>query len=184
MVGDEGHISVVVGIGELFGDGLFSIEPPIRYTFRRSLSVFLRQGLLASCYGPDAVRSLFERDNSYNFGALAENTVCECLVKNGYRPRFYRKNNGQGRMEIDFVIENADGITAIEVKSGKTRDMPSLWKLPQYFKVDRRILLAEEDVSVDDDGIEHLPLFAAAFFEPNDEFDWPWRMDPDRLRHR
>lgn len=65
----------------------------------------------------------------------------------------------------DFVIELGGELCVIEVKSGKHRDAPSLRKAGAHFDVDRRIVFERSNIHVDDEGIEHYPLFAAAFVE-------------------
>jgi hypothetical protein len=68
-------------------------------------------------------------------------------------------------MEIDFVVEFFDGLAAIEVKSGKDRSSPSIGKILDHHHVERRIMLEKGNVYRSEDGIEHYPLFAAAFFD-------------------
>lgn len=120
-------------------------------------------GMLTHIYGPSARMAMFTDDYRYNQGAVAENIVAECLVKAGIQPRCYRKTNGKNRMELDFVVELGTDLCVIEVKSGKDREFPSLKKAPEVFDVDRRMVFEKSNISVDDDGIEHYPLFAAAF---------------------
>lgn len=120
-------------------------------------------GMLMHMYGEPTMRATWSDDLSYNMGAVAENVVAECLVKSGYRPRYYLKNKDSGRMELDFVLECGREIMVIEVKSGKDREYPSLGKVLGFHRVDRRVVLERSDVHVSDDGVEHYPLFAAAF---------------------
>ena len=120
-------------------------------------------GMLTHIYGPSARMATFTDDYRYNQGAVAENVVAECLMKSGIQPRCYRKTNGKNRMELDFVIELGLDLCVIEVKSGKDREFPSLRKASEVFRIDRRILLEKGNIHVDEDGVEHYPLFAAAF---------------------
>ena len=120
-------------------------------------------GMLTHIYGPSARVATFTDDYRYNQGAVAENVVAECLMKSGIQPRCYRKTNGKNRMELDFVIELGLDLCVIEVKSGKDREFPSLRKASEVFRIDRRILLEKGNIHVDEDGVEHYPLFAAAF---------------------
>ncbi len=140
-------------------------KPLLSYVNMDQFKVYLSDtGVLSHIYGPDARRAIYESDYSYNLGALTENAVAECLMKSGFERYYYRKTNGPMMMELDFVV-NLDGeLAIIEVKSGKTRDHPSLSKASRFFKVDRRIMLENGNISVDEDGVEHYPLFAAAFF--------------------
>lgn len=68
-------------------------------------------------------------------------------------------------MELDFVFEVGYGTVVLEVKSGKKRSAPSLGKTSRFQYVDRRIVLAHSNISVDASGIETYPLFAAAFID-------------------
>ena len=68
-------------------------------------------------------------------------------------------------MELDFVAEIGDDLSVIEVKSGKSREAPSLSKVPSIFKVDRRIMFEDTNIRISDDGVEHYPLYAAAFMD-------------------
>lgn len=92
-----------------------------------------------------------------------ENVVAECLMKSEMKPRYYRKTNGKGQMELDFVLELGPDLTVIEVKSGKSRNAASLKKVSDFFSIDRRILLEDGDIRIDEDGVKHYPLFCAAF---------------------
>ena len=66
-------------------------------------------------------------------------------------------------MELDFVIDLGSETAAIEVKSGRDREAPSLSKTIGDDRFHRRIMFERSNISVDDDGVEHYPLFAAAF---------------------
>lgn len=131
----------------------------IRNSFRLYLS---DTGILSHMYDFDALIAVFRNDTKYNFGAITENIIAECLMKNDITPRYYIKNKDSGRMELDFVIVLGNELTVIEVKSGRTRDYPSLNKVDSYFNVDRKIVF--ENGSIHSDGdVEYYPLFAAAF---------------------
>lgn len=141
-------------------------SPLISNTMPDVFKVYLSDtGLLMHMYGENSMRAIFDNDLSYNMGAIAENVVAECLVKCGYDIRYYEKRKGENKMELDFVTENGDGIVLIEVKSGKNRNAPSIEKATRLFGMKRRIKFENSNIFVDDDGIEHYPLFASAFFE-------------------
>ncbi len=132
---------------------------------------FSDTGMLIHMYPEGAMRAIYTGNSSYNIGAIVENVVGECIRKCGYVPYYYRKSNGKGMMELDFVVELPSGIVVVEVKSGKSRDAPSLRKVPEHFDVQKRVIFGNSNISVDDEGIISCPLFAAAFF---DEFDDDW----------
>lgn len=120
-------------------------------------------GMLVNMMGINAVRAIYSRDLGYNMGAVIENAVAEGLRKSGIRPRYFERTSGE-RLEIDFVIESQNDLIAVEVKSGKTRRAPSLSKVSRiYTQVNRRVMLEDSNIYVDDNGIEHYPLFAACF---------------------
>ncbi|WP_400249835.1 ATP-binding protein [Methanomethylophilus alvi] len=122
-------------------------------------------GLLIGMYGQSVRKAVAMGDSRVNLGAVAENVVAECMVKCGIEPRYYSKNKGENRMELDFVAEIGDDLSVIEVKSGKSREAPSLSKVPSIFKVDRRIMFEDTNIRISDDGVEHYPLYAAAFMD-------------------
>ena len=149
-----------------YGNFCYALESP-ELPFKRipdSFKVYLSDtGLLIRMMGRSAAIAVYDGVSDYNRGAIMENVVAECLMKLGLRPRYYRKNSGTAQMEIDFVIELLDESVAIEVKSGKNREAPSIEKLNRIFKVDRRIKFENGNIYVDADGIEHYPLFVSAF---------------------
>ena len=122
-------------------------------------------GLLVSMMGPGARTAIIEKDDRFNQGALVENAVAECIAKSGRKPCYYINRKNPGRMEIDFVLDLCMDVAAIEVKSGKDREAASLNKTVGDPRFQRSIMLERSDISVDAKGIEHYPLFAAAFLD-------------------
>ncbi len=162
----KGNLLWIEGAG--YGNmvrSLTSIERPLKgHEVRDQFKVYLSDtGMLMEMYGRQTKQDLYSGNLELNSGAIMENVVAECLMKSGFRTWYYRKNSGPSMMEIDMIIELGGDIAAIEVKSGKTRDAPSIDKVGKIFKVGRRIKLERSDIHVSDDGIEHYPLFAAGF---------------------
>lgn len=118
-------------------------------------------GLLVGSYGPEVAKSVLARDAHVNRGPIAENVVAECLAKYGKPIRYF----ATGSLEIDFITVMGGSAAAIEVKSGNNRRARSLKSLKDRFGVKRRMVLEMTDIHVDDEGIEHYPLFAAAYFD-------------------
>ena len=147
-----------------FCHGLKEPTVPLRRSIKEdSFKVYLSDtGMLLNMYGDKAKAAIYGGDLSHNMGAVVENMVAECLMKEGLTPMFYRKDKGKGRMELDFVLESDDGIVAMEVDSGKDRALPSLSNADRYFDISRKIVLGPSNIHVDDD-VEHYPLFAVAF---------------------
>ena len=171
----EKNILWIKGAG--YGNFCYAVKdmaPPLkskRYHFKIYQS---DTGMLINRYGENCLKAIYKNDMSYNIGAIAENAVAEGLMKSGYLPRFHSVSKGKNHMELDFVVETGDGLCAIEVKSGKDRNAPSLSKAMRTYKIDRTIMLSNENIYIDDNGVEHFPLFTACFFrELEPEWDGP-----------
>ena len=120
--------------------------------------------MLVNRYGDNCIKAIYTSRYDYNIGSIAENAVAEGLMKSGYVPRYHSVQKGEKRMELDFVVENGDGICIIEVKSGKDRSAPSITKADRYYDVAHRMFFEESNIRTDDAGFEHFPLFTAFFF--------------------
>lgn len=154
--------------GAGYGNFCYALQdlssPLLGRTRRDSFKVYLSDtGMLVRMYGQNARLAVLKGDTAFNMGAVTENIVAECLMKGGFPPRYYRKTNGDNKMELDFVAETTEGICAIEVKSGAVGALPSLSKAGRVFDIARRIVLYNGNIIVNDEGIEFYPLFAAAF---------------------
>lgn len=157
-----------------YGDFCYGLSQPAqplkKYIKRDMFKVYLSDtGMLLQIYGDKARMAIYKGDHSFNFGAIAENTVANNLVKNGIDLQYYRNDKGEGKMELDFVTEFWDGLTVIEVKSGNDRAARSLMKVDNYFRTARRIMFEDGNIHTDGEGIEHYPLFASAFIREMDQ---------------
>ena len=125
-------------------------------------------GLLMSMYEDSIAYDVLRGGVDANKGALAENLVA-CMMRSQGRRLFYYQVSEQGseRMELDFVTTMNGRVTAIEVKSGKKRDTRSLNKAMKRFGIDG-VMLETRNLFVDDKGVRHYPLFAAAFMDSMD----------------
>ena len=157
------------------GYGLFSYaltglrRPPERFTEKGVFKVYMSDtGLLMNMMGPESQTAILTGDTAYDFGAVTENMVTSCLLRAGYDLSYYRRTSGDDKIEIDCVI-NCNGLVCVEVKTGAERGYPSLNKTVGDPNVSRRVVFEKGNVSVDADGIEHYPLFAAAFLFPENE---------------
>lgn len=142
-----------------------NLSPPVSiHRDPSQFKVYLSDtGMLVNMMGPRAMQSLLLQDSSFNQGSLMENEIAECIVKAGYDLGYYIHRKEPGRMELDFVIDLGLETAAIEVKSGKSREAPSLSKTIKDNRIQRRIMFERANISVDENRIEHYPLFAAAF---------------------
>ncbi len=110
-----------------------------------------------------AMLAVLSGDAAFNQGALAENAVAECLMKADV-PRYYHINRkSPGRMELDFVVGMGRDTAAVEVKSGRDRTAPSLTNTLTDARFQRHVMFERGNIGVDGNGVEHYPLFAAAF---------------------
>ena len=113
-------------------------------------------------------RALMLDKLSVNEGMIAENAVAQAFAANGVELYFYSRpdrGDGEGRMEIDFLLRKGDKICPVEVKSGDYRHHASLDKFVGKFK-DRLgglYILYTKDLMVKD-GICHLPIYMAMLF--------------------
>jgi predicted AAA+ superfamily ATPase len=166
----RGHETYAGGLLWLYEADIINIcynltEPALPLMINRRdniFKVYLRDtGLMTSMMEDGLSKALLNGDIDVNEGAIMENMVADMLGKNGYELMYFEKN---GSLEIDFIL-NLDGIvSAIEVKSGINRKAKSLNMLmsPKY-TVKRGIMLEGRDIFVDEKGVEHYPIFAAAF---------------------
>ncbi|MDR0888028.1 MAG: ATP-binding protein [Candidatus Methanoplasma sp.] len=159
-----------------YGNFCYGLEQPAlpltSNVKRDCFKVYLSDtGMLMHMYGGNSIKAIFENNTSYNIGAIVENVTAECLMKCGYRIYYYEKRKGINRMELDFILETGDGIVAAEVKSGKDRVAPSIEKVSAVFKIGRRVMFEDSNISVGENGIEHYPLFVSAFFDET-EPEW------------
>lgn len=118
-------------------------------------------GLLTSMYDPDLVKSILSRDTRVNRGPIGENIIAECLVKCGKHLHYFSART----LEIDFVVAMGMSVAAVEVKSGNNKQAKSLRSLKEKYNVGRRMVFESSDIYTDKNGIEHYPMFAAAFFD-------------------
>lgn len=134
-------------------------------------------GLLMQMYGEDTRDAISMNDYSVNKGAIAENVVLQMILACNHPVFYYTKNEEKTtdekkgdskpvRMEIDFITSLGSELVAIEVKSGKKRKAKSLKTLRETAygkKVTRFIKFSEGNIHVDENGVEHYPMFCAAF---------------------
>ena len=112
-------------------------------------------------------RALMLDKLSVNEGMIAENAVAQALAANGAELYFYSRpdrGDGNGRMEIDFLVRSGDLICPVEVKSGAYQHHASLDKFVRKFenRLGDACILYTKDLMVRD-GIRHLPLYISMF---------------------
>lgn len=141
-----------------------AFELPFEATENRKLyKLYMSDtGLLGSVLLKGIQFQVLNGDISVNEGALTENFVACVLASKGKSLHYYDKNS---RQELDFIIEEHNKITVIEVKSGdRYRKHASLDAAITNFpdKIHRSVVLSKFNVSKKD-GILYLPLYMAMF---------------------
>ena len=89
------------------------------YESLNTFKIYLEDtGILGALSGLD-VNTLVNKSKLFSEfkGAFVEQYVCQQLVAQGIRPRYWANPNPQGNAEIDFVMEQGDEVFPIEVKS-------------------------------------------------------------------
>ena len=119
-------------------------------------------GLLGSILLKGIQFQVLNGDIGVNEGALTENFVACALAAKGISLHYYDKNSKQ---ELDFIIEEKNKISIIEVKSGeKYKKHASLNAALETYpeKIGRSIVLSKFNVSRKD-GILYIPLYMTMF---------------------
>ncbi len=144
---------------------LSAIERPLRRNSRESMlkMYMVDTGLLVRMYGGGTVEAMMRKDLSINEGAIGENSVCQMLTACGIYPFYYEVDK---EVEVDFIAEIGSEIFAIEVKTGKKRRARSLKKMMEMDagrNISRWVKFEYGNIMMTEDGVEHYPLFCAAF---------------------
>lgn len=137
---------------------------PFEATEKRSLYklYMVDTGLLGSILLKGIQFQVLNGDISVNEGALTENYVACVLASKGHSLHYYDKNSKQ---ELDFIIEEQNKITVIEVKSGeKYKRHASLSAANAEYaeRIHRSVVLSRYNVSKKE-GVLYLPLYMAIF---------------------
>ena len=120
-------------------------------------------GLLMARLGPLVKRQLLDGSLSGSVkGGIYENLISGILERNGF-PLYYHKTES-GDVEMEFVIENDDGVIPVEVKStnGATQSLNKLLRrnhIPYGYK------LTAGNVGVKDKKVT-IPHYMAMFLRP------------------
>lgn len=149
---------------------------PLRSNVGRDFKIYMGDtGLLMAMMGDDRA-ALLDGGRAINAGGIAENATANMLERCGIDLYYFERDRKvmegerevRDRIEVDFIASLGLDLAAIEVKSGSNRSSRSLRKMmtdPRYtiYEVDRLIRFGPGNILVDGDGVEHYPLFAAAF---------------------
>lgn len=141
-----------------------TFELPFAFNEKRNLYklFMLDTGLLCNLSLPGMQFKILNGELSINEGALTENYVAGELKKKGFTLNYYDRKSKQ---ELDFVFQENQGISIIEVKSGNDyMRHASLNAAIRLFndKIERSIVLSKFNVH-ERDGIIYYPLYMTMF---------------------
>lgn len=164
----DSGIEWLIGAGVVFKS--YKITEPARpLTYNRNMNLFKLfvhdVGLLVAMTEKETASMLLEGNQLVNGGKIAENaTACE-IIRKRIEPMYF----GDKDLEVDFVTAIGSDVVMIEVKSGNNKTSKSLDSVMSRSKGHMRgIKLERTNILIDRDGVEHYPLFAAAFIFPDD----------------
>ena len=143
-------------------------EPLAPLTFSKSSNLFKLfmndVGLLAAMYGNGIQIKLLKGEAEINFGAVYENAVAQELAAHGYPLYFY---NNKKRGEVDFLVEDGDIVTPVEVKSGKEyyrhAALDNLMNVKDYGLI-KGYVLCNSNIEVDNKVIS-MPVYMLMFIQ-------------------
>ena len=154
-------------------NGLTEPVRPLPLNVGRSFRMYMAdQGVLMSMLEDADRLSILEGGKGVNMGNLTEHMVANMLEKCGIELYYFERNKTErgvtDRIEVDFIVNIGADLAAVEIKSGSNRRSSSLRKLMSdqrysMYRFDRFIKLEEGNIFTDENGVEHYPLFAAAF---------------------
>ena len=128
-----------------------------------AFKIYMRDiGLLVSMYESGTQKALLDENLYINEGAIIEN-VCASEIANRHSSILYFEK--KSKLEIDFILNINGVVTAIEVKSGNNKQAKSLKSIIDNYKTVGRYIKLEKDCNIymDDNNIEHYPLFMIMF---------------------
>jgi predicted AAA+ superfamily ATPase len=127
--------------------------------------IYMRDsGLLISELETGTQKAILNDDLYINEGGIIEN-VCAADLANRFDRLMYFER--KSKLEIDFILNLGGKATAIEVKSGNNKQAKSLKSILHNYRTVNRYIKLEKNTNiyVDNDGIEHYPLFMVMFLE-------------------
>lgn len=134
--------------------------PLVAYENEDSYKLFMNDiGLMS--YKSNINRGIIISDGDYPFkGRLAENYVACELASNNIKLLYYtKKNMNNNGMEIDFLIQNEDGVIPIEVKAGQNTFSKSLNFYLKEFNPKYAIRISGKNFGFEN-NIKSVPLYA------------------------
>lgn len=135
------------------------IKPLENYKDIDDFKIYLSDmGLLAAQKDIRAEDIFFMADELKGFkGGMTENYVNTQLIRSGFKPYFWRNENGT--KEVDFIVQINNKLIPIEVKSGIRVGADSLNEYVKTFKPDYSIRVSEKNFGLEN-NIKSVPLYA------------------------
>ena len=138
-------------------------------------------GVLVYMLGPAVAKGVMDGEFTINNGAVIEDAISEALIRKGYKVHFYR--NPIRRMELDFVFNYNGELAVVEVESGRKKSARSLNKaLSEDRAIDIAMKVSDSNISTDENGVRHYPLFGPSFFEDRAVLELPPLTGIDELK--
>ena len=130
--------------------------PPEAFKNEEVFKLYLSDvGILNSILNIDFDNIILDKEFIYK-GDIAENYVLQQLNMN-FENIYYWKNNNTA--EVDFIIQNNDGLIPIEVKAGDSVKSKSLSMYMKQYKPEYGIRLCTKNFGFAN-GIKTIPLYA------------------------
>lgn len=131
--------------------------------------------------GPAVAKGVMDGEFTINNGAVIEDAISEALIRKGYKVHFYR--DPVRRMELDFVFNYNGKLAVVEVKSGRKKSAKSLNKaLSEDKAIDIAMKVSDSNISTDENGVRHYPLFGPSFFDDSEVLELPPLTGIDELK--
>lgn len=138
-------------------------------------------GVLVYMLGPAVAKGVMDGEFTINNGAVIEDAISEALIRKGYKVHYYR--DPVRRMELDFVFDYNGELAAMEIESGRRRSARSLNKaLSEDKAIDIAMKVSDSNISTDENGVRHYPLFGPSFFDDSAVLELPPLTGIDELK--
>lgn len=120
-------------------------------------------GLFVAMLGKGTAARILMGDMDIYKGAIYENIVADAFSKQGRKLYYFHKDSG---LEIDFVTEESEEITLIEVKAktGNTKSAKTVLENKDRYKAKKCIKLSEKNIGVSGEVIT-LPYYMTFLLE-------------------
>ena len=148
-------------------------EPFVIKSDGNVFKIYLKDtGLLVHMLGPAVASGIIDGDFTINNGAVIENAILEALIRKGYTVHYY--SSVSRRMELDCVFNYNGRLAVVEIKSGRKKSAKSLNKaLSEDKAIDIAMKVSDSNLSIDENGVYHYPLFGPSFFEDCRVLEFP-----------